>query len=39
MLFFLLACQTPQPSAPAASGGPLTLFYTGNVDGDIEPCG
>jgi hypothetical protein len=25
--------------APVAAGGAVTLVYSGNVDGEIEPCG
>ena len=43
-LLWLLACyqQDATPGAgPAASAakGSFTLVYTGNVDGEIEPCG
>lgn len=43
-LLWLLACgqrdATPDPGAPGASGtGAFTLIYTGNLDGEIEPCG
>jgi hypothetical protein len=27
------------PAVPVAPPGALTLAYTGNVDGEIEPCG
>jgi len=33
----LAACGGPD--VPAAPPGALTLAYTGNVDGEIEPCG
>lgn len=40
----LLACsgQDAAPGAAAtasAAKGAFTLIYTGNVDGEIEPCG
>jgi hypothetical protein len=35
MLAAFLACG--RPDTPA--GGHGTLVYSGNVDGDIEPCG
>ena len=43
-LLWLLACfsssKTPD-AGPAASvaRGSFTLVYTGNLDGEIEPCG
>jgi len=35
--FALVACGGAD--VPAAPLGALTLAYTGNVDGEIEPCG
>ena len=32
----LLACSGGGPTGPLPSA---TLVYTGNVDGEIEPCG
>jgi hypothetical protein len=34
---FLLACSGG--AAPEALAGSVTLVYSGNVDGEIEPCG
>lgn len=31
-----LACSTPAPPPPP---GALTLALTGNLEGEIEPCG
>ena len=33
----LLGCG--DATVPAASNGAVTLVYSGNVDGEIEPCG
>jgi hypothetical protein len=35
MLAVALGCGSPETPA----GGHGTLVYSGNVDGDIEPCG
>ncbi len=35
--FGLLGCSGPE--VPAAPAGGVTLVYSGNVDGEIEPCG
>lgn len=34
-LLYMLACARPVDAPP----GGATLVYTGNVDGEIEPCG
>jgi len=41
----LLACSGGEVSAPSVSDAPVvppvgfTLAYSGNVEGEIEPCG
>jgi hypothetical protein len=36
----LLACSEVRKSpTPAGPGQPLALLYTGEVEGEIEPCG
>jgi hypothetical protein len=34
---FALGCSGPDVPAPTPGG--LSLVYSGNVDGEIEPCG
>jgi hypothetical protein len=36
MFWLLLACSTPAPQPLANS---ISVLYTGNIDGEIEPCG
>lgn len=38
-LALVLACAPKLDPGVAAPAGPLTVVYSGNVDGDIEPCG
>jgi hypothetical protein len=35
----LCACAPKLDPTASSPAGPLTVVYSGNVDGDIEPCG
>ena len=40
-LWLLMACSTTEPAAPLVVDGQrtLSLIYTADVHGEIEPCG
>lgn len=38
-LLTLLACGDAPPPERSAAGPALTIAYSHNVDGEIEPCG
>jgi hypothetical protein len=38
MILGLLSCERTEKIEPA-QGGELQIFYSGRMDGEIEPCG